>query len=166
MTNATAEAQSAEKPLTTQPAQPADIEEELDGLRDLFSMRPLWRLGRPFRSLLREPAFPAMDVYTKDGKLEVRVELPGMTAKDVEISVEAGTLVVSGQKTQSKEVKEKDYYRSEREYGSFYRRIALPSGADVDHVTAEFKDGVLEIDVPLQGAPAGKKIAIKPSNAA
>ena len=160
MTNANVEVKAAEKPA---PSEAEELEDEITSLRDFFSWRPLLGRRRPWRALLRETPFPAMDVYTKENNLEIRVELPGISEKDVEITVEAGTLAVSGHKSQSKEIKEKDYYRSEREYGSFYRSVALPTAADVENIRAEFKDGVLEIDVPLKGAPAGKKIEIKRS---
>jgi HSP20 family protein len=69
--------------------------------------------------------------------------------------------VISGEKKEEKEVKEENYYRSERSYGKFTRRIPLPRTAQADKATAKFKDGVLEIDMPLANGGGAKKIEIK-----
>jgi len=107
---------------------------------------------------------PATDVFEKDGALHIRAELPGMTDKDVEIEITADAVTISGEKKEEHEVKEKDYYRSERTYGAFSRQVALPAGADIDQAKAQFKDGVLQIDVPLKVVEAKKKLEIKTGN--
>ncbi len=96
---------------------------------------------------------PQMDVYEKDGKLVVKAELPGMKKEDVEVTVEEGDLVIKGERKTESEVKQEDYYRSERSYGSFYRRVPLPEGVDPEKATATYADGILEIDVPLPAKP-------------
>jgi HSP20 family protein len=140
-----------------------DLRDEMDRLWDAvmapgFALRPF--RSRFFREQLREPVVPAIDVYEKDGQLHVRAELPGVKQEDVDISVTADSLTISGEKSSESEVKEENYYRSERSYGKFSRTIALPAGADVEQANARFKDGVLEIDVPVKAAPTQKKIAI------
>jgi HSP20 family protein len=105
---------------------------------------------------------PAMDVFEKDGHLHVRAELPGMSDKDVTVEITGDSVTISGEKKDESEVKEHNYYRSERSYGSFRRQVALPKGADTNRAEAKFKDGVLNIDVPIDSAKAGtKKIEIK-----
>jgi HSP20 family protein len=85
-----------------------------------------------------------------------------MKDTDIEIEVTADALTISGEKRDEREVKEDNYYRSERSYGSFRRQVALPAGADTDHVEATFKDGVLKISVPVKTAEtSAKKIAVK-----
>ncbi len=110
---------------------------------------------------MRFQQMPAVDVYEKDGALHVRAELPGLTQKDVEIEVGEAGLTISGEKKEEKEIKEEKYLRSERSYGRFMRRIPLPKTAVTDKAEAHFKDGVLEIDMPLTEESATKKIAVK-----
>lgn len=92
---------------------------------------------------------PSLDVFEKDHKLFTRIDLPGMNKEDVKVEVADGYLTISGERNQEKEEKEDNFYRSEREYGSFYRTVPLPEGATVDDVKATFENGVLEVSVPL-----------------
>jgi HSP20 family protein len=133
-----------------------DLFEEMDRFWDSFG--PPWR----FHAAGRNPVMPALDVFEKDGKLQINAELPGMQEKDIEIEVTGDTLTISGEKRDEREVKEDNYYRSERSYGSFRRQVALPAGADTDKVDATFKDGVLKVVIPVTAAaPSAKKIEVK-----
>ena len=134
----------------------ADMRDEMDRLWQAVTggARQLPSLGR-----FQQP--PAVDVFEKDGAVHVRAEVPGLTAKDIDIEASADGLIISGEKKEETEVKEEKYYRSERTYGKFVRRIPLPRGADAAKAEARFKDGVLEIDMPLDGESAPKKIAVQ-----
>ncbi len=134
----------------------SDMRQEMDRLWEAMTGRRTGPLGA-----LSRFQQPAVDVFEKDGQLHVRAEVPGMTEKDINIEVSEDGLVISGEKKEEKEVKEENYYRSERSYGKFTRRFALPRTADADKATARFKDGVLEIDIPLSGGPTARKIEIK-----
>jgi HSP20 family protein len=92
---------------------------------------------------------PRMDVYQKDDQLVLKADLPGLTKDDVEVTLDNGDLVVRGERKQESEVKEGDYYRAERRYGSFHRRLSLGFDVAPDQVKASFQDGVLEVMVPL-----------------
>ncbi|TLM87498.1 Hsp20/alpha crystallin family protein [Pseudarthrobacter sp. NamE5] len=96
--------------------------------------------------------------------LVVRAELPGIDPdKDVDVTVADGVLTIKGERQEKKEQKDKDSYRSEFRYGSFMRRLPLPSGVQQGDVTASYKDGVLEVRAPLpdQGqVEASSKIPI------
>lgn len=82
--------------------------------------------------------------------LVVRAELPGIDPdKDVEVTVADGVLSIKAERQEKKEHKDKDSYRSEFRYGSFMRRIPLPSGVQQDDVSASYKDGVLEVRAPM-----------------
>lgn len=82
--------------------------------------------------------------------LVVRAGLPGIDPeKDVDVTVTDGVLTIKGERQEKKEHKEKDSYRSEFRYGSFVRRIPLPTGVKQDDVTAAYKDGVLEVRAPM-----------------
>jgi HSP20 family protein len=105
---------------------------------------------------------PRADVYEQDGKLVIKAELPGVAKDDVDVMIDGDDLVIRGERKAEEKVEEKDYYRMERSYGSFYRRIPLPEGATADKITATFKDGVLEVTAPVAKAssPKSEKIAI------
>ncbi len=100
-----------------------------------------------------------VEEYREDGSLVIRADLPGIDPeKDVEIEVEDGMLRVSAERHQEEKVEEKNYVRTELRYGSFTRTLSLPEGASDKDVVATYKDGVLEIRVPLAPpAPAEVK---------
>ena len=92
---------------------------------------------------------PRMDVAQRDGKLVIRVDLPGLTADQVSVVLSGNELVIEGERTAEMSV---DAWVSERAYGRFRRVIVLPGDADPDAMEARFENGVLEISVPVQGA--------------
>ncbi len=96
---------------------------------------------------------PRIDVFERDNRLVTRVDLPGMKREDVSVEVTDGRLALSGERTREKEEKKDNFYRSEREYGSFYRTVPLPEGIKLADVKATFSDGVLEVSVPLPAKP-------------
>jgi HSP20 family protein len=104
-----------------------------------------------------------MDVYEKDGKIVMQVDLPGMKREDIDVSVEGDMLVVRGHREEEKETKEEDYHRSERATGTFMRSIRLPEGTNSDAIQATYKEGVLEVSVPQPATPEPKelKVAVK-----
>jgi HSP20 family protein len=91
---------------------------------------------------------PRLDVVDDDKAYRVSVELPGMSEKDVSVTVKDGILTIRGEKKEEKEQKDKDVYRRERAYGSFRRALELPGEVDANQIAAKFKDGVLTIDLP------------------
>jgi HSP20 family protein len=96
---------------------------------------------------------PKIDVFEKDDRLITRVDLPGMKKEDVTVEVADGQLALSGERERESEEKKDNFYRTEREYGSFYRSVPLPEGVKLDEVKATFADGVLEVSVPLPARP-------------
>lgn len=102
---------------------------------------------------------PTTDVYTKNNQLQVEAHLPNFEQKDVNIQVEGGALVISAERHEKEEDKDKKYVVRESS-SSFYRRIALPDRADTDNIEAHLEDGVLKVAVPLTPLPEPKKIAI------
>jgi HSP20 family protein len=99
---------------------------------------------------------PEIDVFEKDNRLFTRVDLPGMTKDDVKIEVTDGYLTISGERKSEAEEKKDNYFRCEREYGSFYRAVPLPEGVKFEDITATFTDGVLEVGVPLPAKAEAK----------
>jgi HSP20 family protein len=124
-----------------------------------------WPSFQPLRRFSELPSSwsPRVDVYQQNGNLVVKVELPGMKKEDINIAIEDGDLVVSGERKSEKKVEEKHYYRMERSYGSFYRRLPLPEGITQNKIEATYAEGVLQVTVPKpeDKAPEPKKIAIK-----
>ena len=106
---------------------------------------------------------PDLDVFEKDGKFVVKAELPGMEEKDVDVSIEGDTLTIKGEKETEKEVKEEDYYRCERAYGSFFRSVPLPNSVDKDKVEANYNNGVLEVMLPKIDGKQPKKVKVAAS---
>ncbi len=104
-----------------------------------------------------------MDLVEKDKEYEITAELPGIDEKNVEIKLSNNTLTIKGEKQEEKEQKDKDYYLSERRYGSFQRSFQLPEGVDVDKIDASFAKGVLTVKLPktAEAHKAEKKITVK-----
>ncbi len=106
---------------------------------------------------------PAVDVYETDQSVVLKAELPGVDPNDVEARVEDGTLYLKGERKFENEVKEENYQRVERAYGSFTRTFALPSSVDADKVAAEYKDGVLTLTLPKREEATPRTIKINVS---
>jgi HSP20 family protein len=109
---------------------------------DLFESGPLSRLSG---SAAGGTGWPQLEIEQRDDRIQVIAELPGVDEKDVELSIEDGVLSLSGEK-RSERRDESGY--SERSYGRFERRIALPSNVDEDKCSAEFRNGVLTVSIP------------------
>lgn len=147
-----------------------NLRREIDRVFDSFNTS--WRF--PFgRSGLDAERFfprdvaavmsPAVDVVEKEKAYELTAELPGMTDKDIEVKVANGVLTIKGEKKEEKEEKGKDYYLSERRYGSFHRAFEVPDGVDADKIEASFAKGVLTLSLPktVEAQKAEKKITVK-----
>jgi HSP20 family protein len=102
-----------------------------------------------------------VDVLEEGNQVIVRADLPGLKKEDVEVSVEGDLLTIRGSRKEEKEVKEKDYYRSERSMGEFERTIALPDGVSTESIKASYQDGVLEVVIPRPNVPASKRVQVQ-----
>lgn len=143
------------------------LRSELDEAFDRFSrhiefpsLHPLHRIadlerrlhhGMPLSSIAA-----AVDVVEEDKLFRISVELPGIEAKDIEVSVSDNTLVVKAKKKNEREEEAQSYYLHEREYGSFERFIEMPVGVDHDKIKAEFANGVLTIELAKTPETVGK----------
>jgi HSP20 family protein len=106
------------------------------------------------------PFSPDLDVLERDGKLYVRVDVPGATKEDLHVEVHAGKLTISGER-KSEQTNEGDrYWHFERSFGAFRRTLTLPRGVDESSVTAGYNDGVLEVVIDLPKRPEPAKIDI------
>lgn len=140
------------------------FQRDMNRLFDEFFRRE-WRMPTPFGAAFGEQwtAFsPRVDVTETDEQVQVSAELPGLDAKDVDVTLSHGTLTISGEKKEEKEEQGKNYFRAERSYGSFKRSVSLPGTVETDKAEAEFKRGVLTITLPKRAkARDRKKITIK-----
>lgn len=125
--------------------------------RSAFDVEPFWRRELTWATT------PAMDVAETDKAYEITAELPGMSESDVEVVAANGVLTIKGEKKEEKEEKKKDYYLSERRYGSFERRMQIPEDVDPDKIEAAFKKGVLTVTLPKkpEAQKPAKKIEVK-----
>jgi HSP20 family protein len=163
---ATPLAKSEQRPLRR--LDPLDMLEEI---RD--EMAQFWGHGFPLAAwpslrALRRPGqvttawAPTTDVYEQNGAIVVKAELPGIKKEDIEVTLDGGDLVIRGERKTEQEVKEEDFYRMERTYGTFYRRLPLPAGTKADQIKTTFTDGVLEVRIPkpAETTPQPQKIAV------
>ena len=104
---------------------------------------------------------PAVDIFEKNGNIELHAELPGLTVKDVELRVENETLTLRGERKHDDEVKDRGYHRIERIYGSFVRSFHLPAAVDQSKIKADFKDGLLRVVLPKRDEAKPREISIK-----
>jgi HSP20 family protein len=130
---------------------------KVDPFRELAAMQD--RMSRLFGDVylrdedtgFRGNWTPVVDIFETDGHhLVLKAELPGMTREDIEVTVENSTLVLKGTKKFDAEVKEENYRRIERTYGTFHRSFALPNTVDATKVGADFKNGVLTVKLPFR----------------
>lgn len=106
---------------------------------------------------------PAVDIAETPEEYVVKAELPDVQKENVKVSVEAGVLRISGERKHEKEEKNKKYHRVERSYGSFTRAFQLPDAIDESKVSAEFKNGILNVRVPKTERANPRAVEIKVS---
>jgi HSP20 family protein len=99
---------------------------------------------------------PRVDVVHREGRLVIRADLPGLTKDDFKVEVGDDAITIEGERKQEKKEEREGCYYSECSYGSFFRAIPLPEGADASKATAEFRNGVLEVIVPAPKVPESK----------
>jgi len=114
-------------------------------------------------SLTTSTFAPAVDVYEDEHKVTLKVEVPGIDEKDIDVRVENNTLTVHGERKIEKEEKEENYRRVERQYGSFTRTFNLPQTVDTENVSASYDKGVLKIALPKKAEAKPKQIKVQVS---
>jgi len=126
-----------------------------DYSRNWLFMKELSRQGLRFN----------VDVTESDGAVEVKADIPGVDAKNIEVQLKDNTLIIKGEKKEEKEEKKKEYHISERTYGSFFRSFALPAEVDDTKIDATFANGTLHIHLPKSytSKNGSKTIPVKPA---
>ena len=137
--------------------------------RDVYSLRN--HINRMFDDLVysapREDAElsmgcwnPVVDIYDNDDNIVLKAEIPGLDKKDIMVDVKGRVLTLKGERSFDNEVKEDNYYRRERAFGKFERAFTLPVDVDPDKIKADYKDGVLKIDIPKPEEQKPKQITV------
>jgi len=131
--------------------------ESLGGARTAPARQP-----RPSEFGVAAPMLvPHIEVEQRGGDLVVRADLPGLKPEDINVSVDRGMLTISGERRQENREEREGFIRSEVSYGTFYRTIPLPDGADENRVAATFRNGVLEISIPVSEREQGRKVQVQ-----
>jgi HSP20 family protein len=138
-----------------------------DPFRELAQLQD--RINRAFRETYRHDEglmssgawVPPVDIY-QDGNHEVvlKAELPDMTREEIEITLDNGTLTIRGEKKLARDVKEEEFHRIERQYGTFSRSFSLPPAVDTSKVAADYKNGVLTVRLPLREEAKPRQIKV------
>jgi HSP20 family protein len=140
-----------------------------DPLRDLAILQD--RVNRAFGEVARRngdddllaggPWVPPVDIYENDSKaIVLKAEIPDVNREDISLKVENNTLTLSGRKQAEKDIKEQQYHRVERTFGSFSRTFTLPATVDTARIAAEYKNGVLSVTLPLREDAKPKQIEV------
>src|SRR5438045_9795109 len=103
---------------------------------------------------------PAVDVYEDEHNITLKIEVPGIDEKDIDVRIENNTLVVHGERKFEKEEKEENFRRVERQYGSFTRSFTLPNTVDTDHVQDQYDKGILKIQLDKNEEPKQIKVNV------
>jgi len=130
------------------------LQEEMNELRARF-------VGDGGEGWFTGAMVPALDLSETETSVDVRMDLPGITAKDIDIQISGNVLTVSGQREEEKEEKGRAFHRVERRYGSFSRSVTLPCAVLESDVAAEYHDGVLTIKLPKTEESKARKIKVK-----
>jgi len=123
--------------------------EEMDRMYEEFGLGRGWLTPALDRTGLPQGVWsPQVEMFERNNQLVVRADLPGMTRDDVKVEFSDEGITIEGERKNETDERGEGYYRSERTYGKFFRRIPVPDGVEAEDATADFRDGVLEITMP------------------
>jgi HSP20 family protein len=135
---------------------------ELSAQKDRLSrlVRELYNPEGPEETLTTTSFAPPVDVYEDEHNITLKIEVPGIDEKDIDVRMENNTLTVHGERKFEKEEKEENFRRLERQYGSFTRSFTLPSSVDPEHVSAHYDKGMLKINLAKKAEAKPKQIKV------
>jgi HSP20 family protein len=138
----------------------ADLASLHDQMNRLFRNTRSSREHSPEEYLVSSGFAPPLDVYEDDHNITLKIEVPGIDEKDIDVRIENNVLTVHGERKFEKEEKEENFHRVERQYGSFTRSLTLPSTVDPDQVHANYDKGVLRISLAKKAEAKPKQIKV------
>ena len=135
---------------------------EFSQLQDRLNRAFADAYGRSDEGLLSSGSWlPPVDIYqTGEHQLVIKAELPDMTREDIDVTVDKGTLTIKGEKKLSSEMKEEQFHRIERRYGTFSRSFSLPPSVDPSRVAAEYRNGVLTVKLPMRDEAKPRQVKV------
>ena len=148
----------------TQPATPSvRITDPFTLMRQEMSdlLSNIWSGNGDGANVFKGGIAPALDVAEKDNSFEIRMDIPGVNSKDLDVEVHGNTVTISGSRKEEKEEKGKTFHRVERSTGSFSRTVTLPCSVSEKEVAAEYTNGVLSVVLPKSEDARPKKVSIK-----
>ena len=140
----------------------APLEEMERWMEDAFRrpfFAPSWMPRLKLPEIMGEVS-PSVDIFEDGSDVVVKAEVPGMKKEDIEVNLTPDTITITGQKKGETKIEKKDFYRLECSFGSFCRKLRLPSDTLTDRAKASFKDGILEVRIPKSPTAKSRKIAI------
>jgi len=138
-----------------------------DPFRELYSLQN--RMNRLFEeqygggredSLTTGAFLPPVDIYEDEHSVQLKLEVPGIDEKDLDVKVENNTLTISGERKFEKEEKEENFRRVERQYGSFTRSFTLPTTVDAEKISAHYDQGILKVSLAKKAEAKPKQIKV------
>ena len=139
-----------------------EMRKDMDRLFDEF-FSPVTRRRRGWLKPEMGVIVPNIEMYDRKNEIVLKAELPGVSKENIDLTITKDSITLKGEVKKEEEIKEEDYYASERSYGSFTRTIALPAEVDSEKSKASFKNGVLEIVLPKREEAKPKEIKIEVS---
>jgi HSP20 family protein len=136
----------------------ATMQDRMNRMNRLF--REAYNPEGPEEALTTTTFAPPVDIYEDEHNITLKLEVPGIEEKDIDVRVENTTLTVHGERKIEKEEKEENFRRVERQYGSFTRSFTLPSSVDPGQVTAHYDKGVLKINLAKKAEAKPKQIKV------
>ena len=136
----------------------ATMQDRMNRMNRLF--REAYSPEEPEEALTTTSFAPPVDIYEDEHNITLKLEVPGIDEKDIDVRVEGTTLTVHGERKIEKEEKEENFRRVERQYGSFTRSFTLPSSVDPAQVTAHYDKGVLKIKLAKKAEAKPKQIQV------
>ncbi|HSG23849.1 MAG TPA: Hsp20/alpha crystallin family protein [Azonexus sp.] len=142
-----------------------EVERLFDRLMPRSWMSPMaawnWPMWGGLEESLENIRAPQMDVIDRDKDILIRVEMPGVEKKNVDVSVSDGTLSIKGSVQRESKEQRKDYFRCEIAQGNFSRSLAIPGGIDKTNISASLKDGILEVTLPKEEGAQRRAVEVK-----
>ena len=136
-----------------------ELQDRMDRMNRLF--RESYRPEGPEEALTSTSFAPPVDIYEDEHNITLKMEVPGIDEKDMDVRIENNTLSVRGERKFEKEEKEENFRRVERQYGSFTRSFTLPSSVETENIQASYDKGVLEIRLAKKAEAKPKQIKVK-----
>ena len=134
------------------------MQDRLNRINRLF--RESYSPEGPEKALTTTSLAPPVDIYEDEHNVVLKIEVPGIDEKDIDVRIQSNTLTVQGERKIEKEEKEENYRRVERQYGSFTRTFILPQTVDTESVSANYEKGVLKITLPKKAEAKPKQIKV------